>query len=189
VIRPAIVESAGPSSARYHDGEVRFLKERITQRDESLRRQLAALSTQPAVAVHGSLPLSGWARRTDTGSPEFRREKTAEGGDALCLAVKGNTICSWRTKAMLEEGAYRFEGRIRTKDVRASPGEPTGGAGLRISGGAVSVELTGTQDWQRFAYSFRVPEGGGQIEAICELRAARGEAWFDTASLRVVRLR
>ncbi|HZR15846.1 MAG TPA: CotH kinase family protein [Verrucomicrobiae bacterium] len=189
VIRPAIVESAGPSVARYHDREVNFLKERITQRDESLRQQLATLSTPPSVAVRGSLQLSGWTRRTQTGQPEFRHEKSAEADDALYLAAKGNTICSWRTKAMLEEGAYRFEGRIKTKDIRPSSGEPSGGAGLRISGNAVAVELTGTQDWQKFAYPFRVPEGGSEIEAVCELRASRGEAWFDTASLRLVRLR
>jgi hypothetical protein len=123
------------------------------------------------------------------GQPQFRHEKLDNGPDALYLAAKGNTICSWRTKATLEEGAYRFEGKIRTKEIRASGGEPQSGAGLRISGGGVTAELNGTQDWQKFAYPFRVPEGGGDVEVVCELRASRGEAWFDTASLRLVRLR
>jgi spore coat protein CotH len=190
VIRPAIVESVGPSVARYHDREVNALKERISQRDESLQRQLAAaLSTRTAVAVRGSLSLSGWTHRTDAGQPEFRREKTPDGADALYLAVKGRTICSWRSTAMLEEGAYRFEGKIKTNDVRPTSGEPNSGAGLRVSHNGVSAELSGTQDWQKFAYPFQVPEGGSQVEVICELRASRGEAWFDTASLRLVRLR
>ena len=90
---------------------------------------------------------------------------------------------------MLEEGAYRVEAKVRTKDVRAPSGEPSAGAGLRISGGGVAPELTGTQDWRSVAYPFRVQEGGGEIEVVCELRASRGEAWFDTSSLRVVRLR
>jgi hypothetical protein len=188
VIRPAIAETSS-SAARYHDSEVENLKERISQRDESLRRQLASVVKQPRLEVKSALALSGWTRRTQSGAPEFRQEKTAEGQDALYVAARGNTIGSWRTKVMLEEGAYRIEGKVRTRDVRPSSGEPNGGAGLRVSGGAVASELTGTQDWQRFAYSFRVPEGGGEAEVICELRAARGEAWFDGSSLRVVRLR
>jgi CotH kinase protein len=162
---------------------------RISQRDESLRQQLAKLANQPKLQPNSSLQLSGWSRRTQTGAPEFRQEKTAEGQDALYLAAKGNSIGSWRTKVMLEEGAYRFEGKVRTRDVRPSSGEPSGGAGLRVAGGAVAADLTGTQDWQRFAYSFRVPEGGGEAQVICELRALGGEAWFDISSLRVVRLR
>jgi spore coat protein H len=188
VLRPAIAE-INPSVARYHDSEVDNLKERITQRDESLRRQLARLANQPKLQSSGSLPLSGWNRRTQTGSPEFREEKTAEGQDVLYLGVKGNSIGSWRTRITLEEGAYRFEGKLRTQEVRPTSGEPGSGAGLRISGGGVAAELSGTQDWQKFAYSFRVPEGGREVEMICELRASRGEAWFDSSSLRVVRLR
>jgi spore coat protein H len=188
VIRPVIAES-GSSAARYHDGEVENLKERIAQRDESLNHQIASLARQPKLTPQSSAHLAGWSRRTQAGAPSFRQEKTPEGQDGLYVAANGNTIASWRTKVMLEEGAYRFEGKVRTKDVRPSSGEPNNGAGLRISGGAVAAELTGTQDWQKLGYSFRVPEGGGEIEVICELRAARGEAWFDTASLRVVRLR
>jgi spore coat protein H len=188
VIRPAIAESSS-STARYHDSEVDTLKERISQRDESLRRQLARLSAQPKVQTNGSLVLSGWTRRTQTGSPEFRQENSADGQDTLYLGAKGSSIGSWRTRVTLEEGAYRFEGRIRTQEIRPPSGEPGAGAGLRISGGGVAAELSGTQDWQGFAYSFRVPEGGGEIEMVCELRAARGQAWFDASSLRVVRVR
>ena len=188
VIRPAIAES-GSSAARYHDREVENLKERITQRDESLRRQLASLANQPKLQANSSLPLSGWSRRIQTGSPAFRQEKTEEGQDAMYLAARGNTIGSWRTKIILEEGVYRFEGKVRTKDIRPSSGEPGGGAGLRVSGGAVASELTGSQDWQKCAYSFHVPESGTEVELICEIRASRGEAWFDSASLKVMRLR
>jgi spore coat protein H len=189
VMRPAIVASSGPSAARHHDRMVEALKERITERDASLRQQLGAVREQPKIAVNSNVTLTGWTRRTQLGSPEFREEKTSDGVDTLYLAAKGNTICSWRAKVMLEEGAYRFEAKVRTKDVRAPSGEPNAGAGLRVSGGGVAPELASTQDWHSVAYPFRVQEGGGEIEVVCELRAARGEAWFDTSSLRVVRLR
>jgi len=39
------------------------------------------------------------------------------------------------------------------------------------------------------AYEFDVEAGRGAIELICEFRAAKGEVWFDTDSLRLVRKR
>jgi hypothetical protein len=63
-----------------------------------------------------------------------------------------------------------------------------GGAGLRISGGRLAGNFSGSQDWQDCSYSFQVGEDESQIELVCELRASRGEAWFDTASLKLVRL-
>jgi hypothetical protein len=188
VIRPVLAETS-PSRARYHDLEVDKLKERITDRDQSLRQQLGAIREQPKVDVNSALPLAAWSHGgPQSGSPQYRQEKTPEGQDLLYLAAKGNTICSWRARATLEEGVYRFEGKVRTKDVKTAS-ESIGGAGLRISGSAVPSELTGTQDWQKFGYPFRVPEGGGEVEVVCELRAVRGEAWFDTSTLRIVRLR
>lgn len=188
VIRPAIAESSS-SAARYHDSEVENLKERIRERDESLREQLSSLRDQPKVTVNGTLRPSGWIRgRIVTGNPEFRQEKGPDGQDLLYLGANGNTICSWRTTVNLEEGAYRFEGKIRTRNVRASAAEPNSGAGLRVHLNAVGGELTGTQDWQTFSFPFRVQEGGGATELVCELRASRGEAWFDVSSLSVVRV-
>jgi hypothetical protein len=188
VIWPVIAERS-PSAARYHDSEVENLKERITARDESLSRQIANLANRPKTDSSGILHISGWGHRTQTGSSTFRQEKTADGQDALYLGANGNSIGSWRTKITLEEGAYRFEGKVKVLDVRPSSGEPTSGAGLRISGGAVAKEFNGTQDWQKFGYTFHVQESGHEIELICELRASKGEAWFDTSSLRVTRLR
>jgi hypothetical protein len=67
--------------------------------------------------------------------------------------------------------------------------EPNAGAGLRVAGNGVAAEFSGTQDWQKFSYPFRVQEGGTTVSAVCELRASRGEAWFDTSSLRIVKIR
>jgi spore coat protein H len=188
VIRPVIAETSG-SAARYFADEVRDLKQRISERDQSLRQQLASIRDQPKIQVNSAVLLSDWTRHTQSGSPEFRQEKSPEGQDLLYLAANGNTICSWRAKAMLEPGAYRFEGKVRTKNVKPGGGDIPTGAGLRVSKNAVAPELSGTQDWQKVGYLFRVPEGAGEVEVICELRSTRGEAWFDVSSLRVVRVR
>ena len=185
VIRPVLAERSS-SSARYHDGEVESLKQRIRERDASLRRQLASFSK---LEPTGILPLTGWDSRPFMGSPESRKDKGPDGQDVLYLGARGNSIGSWRTQLTLQEGVYRFEGKVRTKNVKPSSGEPTGGAGLRVAHSPVTVEFSGTQDWQVFKYPFRVQDPDRAVVFICELRAAGGEAWFDTASLRVVRLR
>src|SRR5262249_16615995 len=86
VIRPVIAES-GTSAARYHDRQIQDLKERISQRDDSLQRQLASLTEQPKLEVNSGMRLSGWGRRTQTGSAEFRLEKSSDGQDLLYLAA------------------------------------------------------------------------------------------------------
>ncbi len=49
-------------------------------------------------------------------------------------------------------------------------------------------KLTGTSDWTDFRYPFTVQEETSDVELVCELRATRGEAWFDAGTLRLVRL-
>jgi len=50
-----------------------------------------------------------------------------------------------------------------------------------------SRRLEGDSDWQTVAVEFELT-GVEDIELVGEFRATRGEAWFDTASLRLIRL-
>jgi hypothetical protein len=88
-------------------------------------------------------------------------------------------------RVVLPEGQYRFEGRLRLQGVRTDGDDPRGGAGLRISKGAMPVKLTGSTDWTNFAYDFAIEENPTAVELICELRATAGEAWFDRGSLHL----
>jgi spore coat protein H len=189
VIRP-VIAVADPQAARYHEQAVRGLKSRIARRDESLKQQLAALATRPAFETNGVMHLAGWRPKTRSGTPVHGQEAGADGVPSLHLAASGgNMIASWRTRVLLDPGSYRFEGKIRTRDVRPNSGEVGAGAGLRISAGTAAQGVSGTTEWRRCVYPVRVSEGGSDVEFVCELRASRGEAWFDTASLVVVRLR
>jgi len=187
VINPAIAEYS-PNAARRHEVEVENLKRRIVMRDESLSRQLSSTLTEPTFGSDGTMALTGWRRSVRTGEPVFRQEKQPDGNAAGLLyigAPNGSVSASWRTRVLLEEGTYRFEGKIRTSNVKSDPGE---GARLRISRGAGPRGLSGTADWQDVSYSFEVPDSGSEVEFVCELRASRGEACFDGSSLRLVRV-
>ena len=184
VINPAIAEYSS-SSARRHEAAVEDLKRRIRMRDESLSRQLAATTTKPAFVSDGTLKLQGWRRATRSGEPEFRQEKSGDHALLFISAPNGAVSASWRTRVLLQEGTYRFEGKIRTSAVKS---EPAQGARIRISRGAMVRGLSGTADWQSASYSFEVSDSGAEVELVCELQASRGEACFDASSLRLVRV-
>jgi spore coat protein H len=185
VINPAIAEYS-PNAARRHEAAVENLKRRILMRDESLSRQLSSTSTEPTFASDGTLKLNGWRRSIRSGQPEFRQEKSGDGraGPLLYISARNGTVsASWRTRVLLDEGTYRFEGKIRTSEVKSESGE---GARIRISRGTGPRGLSGTADWQEVSYSFEVPDSGAEVEFVCELRASQGEACFDGSSLRLV---
>ena len=184
VINPTIAEYS-PSAARRHEAAVENLKRRILARDESLRNQLAATTTQPTFASDGTLKLQGWRRNIRSGEPEFRQEKSGDRALLFISAPHGAVSASWRTRVLLQEGTYRFEARIRTSAVKS---ESAQGARIRISRGAMRRGLSGTADWQPASYSFEVSDSGAEVELVCELQASQGEACFDASSLRLVRV-
>ena len=63
------------------------------------------------------------------------------------------------------------------------------GAGLRISGKDPAGEwMRGNSEWRAVNYEFDVPEDGGDVVFVAELRGRKGEARFALDSLRLVRL-
>jgi hypothetical protein len=71
--------------------------------------------------------------------------------------------------------------------VRDDRGE---GAGLRISGSTAprANRLTGDASWTVLAYEFEVIEPEREITCVGELRATKGQVFFDLESLRLVPL-
>jgi hypothetical protein len=89
---------------------------------------------------------------------------------------------------LLEAGQYRFEGVVRTAGVAAIRDEKgEGGAGVRISQESRSNKVAGDSPWQKVHFDFTVPAGQDERLLVCELRATKGEAWFEVESLKLVR--
>jgi hypothetical protein len=185
VVRSALTESA-PQSTREYQRHVDTLKAHIEERAKSLTRQLADASKPHEPRLSAAIHLAGWTTRIQEGQPEF--EKGAEESRTNVLhisAIHGRAAGSWRTRVKLvEPGRYRFEGEIRVRAVGQGDGV---GAVLRISGGHPMRRLSGSTDWRPFAYEFQVG-GNREVEFVCELRAAEGEAWYDAEKLQVVPL-
>jgi len=103
-------------------------------------------------------------------------------------AGTGTSSSSWRARVLLGPGRYQFQGRVRVNGVTIDEGDPRGGAGLRISKGNMPRKITGTSGWTDCRYNFDVEGEISDVELICELRASSRNAWFDTSSLKLVRL-
>ena len=65
------------------------------------------------------------------------------------------------------------------------------GAGLRLSGAVTprTNKISGDAPWTKLEYEFEVAPPGDEVDLVCELRASKGEVWFDTGSLQLVRIK
>jgi len=46
---------------------------------------------------------------------------------------------------------------------------------------------SGDSDWKQITYDFELHQPMADLQLFCELHADKGEAWFDTDSIRLVR--
>jgi hypothetical protein len=93
---------------------------------------------------------------------------------------------------MLPIGKYRFEATAKTAGVVPFADPQKGaGAGIRISGSQAprTNKLAGDTGWQQLAYEFDVAAPTEEVQLVCELRASKGEVWFDTESLKLVKVK
>jgi spore coat protein H len=196
-LRPALAEK-GPGAVRAHEREVEELCDRIVERAHSVREQLTVgvLRFDAAGVAH----LTQWEPQADYGKP-ILDERTEAGRNLLHVSAgNGSCVGVWFTRVWLKPGRYRFEARARTLAVKPDPGDRKGGAGLRNSQGSMTQKLTGDSPWTNIVFEFEVggalPQLGfmgavqedvSAIKLVCELRAAKGEAWFDRDSLRLLR--
>lgn len=184
-LRPAL-EGAEFDSIRQ---EAALLKERISQRAEDLRKQLACPEPTLVEFRDGVACLGGWHATDGASSQKMEQGRGPDGIPALHIQAGRATSSSWRTTVLLEPGSYQFGGRARVGGVKPLPFGTAQGAGLRVSGTVRQGEkLIGDSAWKDLAVAFQVLSTNSEVELVCELRAGGGEAWFDTGSLRLWRI-
>lgn len=186
-LRPAFTESGQPGEISNWDWSVRNLCERISNRGHAIEQLLSAMNNTLKFDESGAAPLVKWESKADYGKPVV--EATDEEGHKLLKiqANAGGQVGSWRIQVILDQGRYRFEGRAKTRGVNPDPGDSRGGAGLRSLGRAISQKMVGDFEWTPLSHDFAVVEPFESVVLMCELRAGKGEAWFDLDSLRLIR--
>jgi spore coat protein H len=184
-IRPGLTDAefAGVKEAAGH------LKERILQRQLSLKRQLSEPERALLVFTNGVGHLGEWVKVDEPESGQMDQGQTSDHIPALHIMARSQSGASWRAEARLGQGRYRFEGLVKVAGVKPLPYGRYQGAGLRIAGSArESGNVVGDSDWRPLAAEFEVREQTQEVELVCELRASAGEAWFGTESLRLVQV-
>lgn len=167
------------------------LKTRLIAREIKVDRQLAVLSGAESLEFKNDIAkLTEWRPLPEGREARVERIKSPDGRSSLWIKASGPTAPSWRVQSLLEPGRYRLEGRVRCAGVEGVGRRRWEGAGLIVLGiRQRDVErVQGDTDWQDIAVEFEMTIRD-DVEFGCELRALKGEAWFDADSLHIVRLR
>lgn len=176
-----MAEKLKPINAQHFPNSAADLKRRLTARAQVIAKQVGI----PVVPAAPRKPVAlnkteQWQSKNEAGTPQFTTP-TPNGKRCLFIRATGETTASWRATVPLELGPYRFEGMVRTQGV-VSDGNI--GGGLRVSGGTRNGGLIGDTEWKKVEFDF--DSTGGEMAIVCELRAKKGDVWFDLDSLRVV---
>ena len=188
---PALLEQ-DKNAAREFKNQAAGLRSRIEQRITNLEKLIALPEPKPLKFENGFVKVTGWRTQDEQGGAKLDEVKDAEGKPTLHIAAKSSSAASWRSRVLLPGGRYRFEALARTAGVvpvkDAKKGE---GAGLRISGSEKPRpnKLSGDAAWQKLGYEFEASSPEDEVELVCELRASKGEVWFDAGSLQLVRIK
>ena len=187
---PLLRKEMARSERGAFDEALLSLKSRIIARKALLVDQLNQPERQPLVFTNGIAQPGDW-KPFDAPSHGVIREQTSPNEvRSLYILAGPSTASSWRAKALLAPGSYRFEGMARTEGVAPLLFGKNQGARLRIAGNNARpiAGLLGNHEWTRCLTEFTLAEEQ-EVELICELRARRGEVWFDRQSLKLVTLK
>jgi hypothetical protein len=169
--------------------EADIVRNRIVQREISLRRQLSQPELLRIVFKDGVVALTGWVSVDEPLGGRMDQTDGQDGMQALHILAGPLTSSSWRTLARLGRGRYRFEGVGRVSAVKPLPFGKHQGAALRVAGRSQnSANIAADSAWRRLEVDFQVESNEEDVELVCELRASAGEAWFDKDSLRLMQL-
>ena len=182
-LRPPIL---GKNEFAQIEAAAAVVKERIANRRMSLITQLKRPVLRPLEFAAGSAHPEGWemADRPAQGSMD---EVDLAGRKTLHIAVRTESLSSWRTIVWLPQGKYCFTDRVRVAGVAPLASGGQSGARLRVGGTlGTNPALSDDGSWQNLAANFEVGPPMSKVELICEFRARGGEAWFDLDAMRVL---
>lgn len=164
---------------------IKEARERVEGRIAAVGKQLSEIPKPFKFNADGvaKLDANGWRKE---GGGAHLAEAQVDGKPVFHIRAEGESSASWRKSVTLIPGKYRLQARVRTAGVVSAPER---GAGLRISGGTRSDRslASGDTPWSDLQFEFDAP--GGDVVLVAELRANKGEAWFDRDSFQLIRLK
>lgn len=185
-LRP-VLASINEDRARQFDGRVQDFKNRVAGRAQAIKSQFPP---EPiAFNAEGWSLIEDWAPKPQGDAKLELKESDGKQVLSFTPGPSNQTQASFRSKVRLARDRYRFDAKVKTRDVVAAPEEKGFGAGLRLSGGSRKNNVTGTIDWQTVSHEFEITQDLQEIELVVELRSTAGSAEFDQASLRIYKVK
>jgi spore coat protein H len=165
--------------------EVSELKDRVSRRCETLRKQLDGPAKVPEFDSSGLISLTAWDQDQFFGKPKIESVEH-EGRPSLMLStVAGTSVGRWKTSVWLEAGDYELVGQVKLSGIEAGRGDPRGGVAMWSSVRRIKERQTGSEDWTERQVQFSVRQPVQEVQLFCEYRATEGTAWFDAESLKL----
>jgi hypothetical protein len=183
----AVLEKIDPEEAKNYPQLVQQYCRRVQRRAMSLEHQFTFPSSASQFDNAGFMAVTNWVQTVEVGKAALTQEKDQAGRTLLHIRTEENGAASWRSRVRLERGQYRFQGKLKIQGIVLASDDPRAGVGLRISRRKFPRKLSGDADWSSAAFDFEVQQDQSDVELVCELRAAQGDAWFDLKTLRVIR--
>lgn len=180
-----------------YEGQVVRIRSLIQAQHANFEKRLSEPEPKPLVFASGVASITNWSIPEMPRDPAnaIRDRVQIDGRETLHVLTTNkmtNTSASWRAEVLLPQGQYRFEALAKVAGVVSLMNtNKGGGAGIRHSGIRTprTNKLEGTSAWEKLNYVFDVKEEEQEIRLLCELRATRGEVWFDANSFRLVKLK
>ncbi|NBV22461.1 MAG: hypothetical protein EBS05_11160 [Proteobacteria bacterium] len=178
-----------PEAAKEHRNQISGLRSRVVARYQDIARQLGAPPPEAMkFAADGTAQIKRWEPKQDSGEPQ-QDEPKVEGHATYHLLAKNNgTVASWRAPVTLPPGKFRFTARVKCAGIQPTNDNSGTGAGLRISGGQRKNKLVGDAGWTTLEHLIELNDTN-EIVLVAELRANKGEVWFDADSMKIERLK
>jgi spore coat protein H len=188
-LQPALT-AIHPDRARHQQERANDFKNRLVARASNLQEQLKNRPVPVEFDAAGALAIKDWHPEMETPDSKLSGGKSPDGRDALLIeaGASGRCVASWRAKVLLPPGRYKLVANVRTQNVQSLEDDKGKGAGVRVSGGIRTNTLQGNSDWKSLEFPLEVSGNPTEMVLVAELRSSSGQAWFETNSLRVVKV-
>jgi hypothetical protein len=183
----AALVKVNPQWAKDYFPLINGARDRVAARVAAAGKQLGDIPKPMEFDQSGVMKLAkGW--REENGGAARIATAAVDGKQCLHI-VAGGGVGSWRKALALPPGKYRFEAMAKSTGIASIADAKGKGAGLRISGATTprTNAIEGDSGWKQLAYEF--DSAGGATVLVAELRAAKGEVWFDSGSMQIVKVK
>ena len=130
-----------------------------------------------------------WKRFSQVADTKLESGRDPNGRFIYSIKVGRSGVCvaSFRSTVIVGPGVYSFQARARTQDVVGLEDDAGSAVGIRVWGGSRTERADGTGE-KDLSFGFTVEDAQREVTLAMEMRASKGQVWFDGGTVRLVRI-